>query len=222
MVTPRALEPGEMPGIVEQFRQGAENAKLAGFDGVELHGANGYLLDQFLREGANQRTDVYGGSIRNRARLPLEVTEAVIGVWGPERVGYRIAPYFSAFSMSGSDPVATYSFLARELSRLKLGYLHIFEALAGSTAPPAGSVRLTPVLRELFTGAYLVNGGYDANSGNAVIGRGETDLVAFGVPFLANPDLPERFRQNAPLNAPNYATFYEGEEKGYIDYPQLP
>jgi len=221
MVTPRALESGEMPGIVEQFRHGAENAKLAGFDGVEIHGANGYLLDQFLRDGANRRTDAYGGSVRNRARLPLEVTEAVAGVWGAERVGYRVAPYFSAFSMSDSDPVATYSFLARELSLLKLGYLHIFEALAGSTAPPAGNGRLTPVLRELFTGAYIVNGGYDAGSGNEVIGRGEADLVAFGVPFLANPDLPERFRQNAPLNTPNYTTFYEGEEKGYTDYPHL-
>src|SRR6185369_13017298 len=118
----------------------------------------------------------------------LEVTEAVIGVWGPERVGYRVAPYFSAFSMSDSDPVATYSYLAKELSGLKLGYFHIFEALAGSTAPPAGSDRLTPVLRELFTGTYIVNGGYDAGSGNAVVERGEADLVAFGVPFLANPD----------------------------------
>ena len=221
MVTPRALETREIPGIVEQFRQGAENAKKAGFDGVEIHGANGYLLDQFLRDGANRRTDVYGGSIRNRAKLPLEVTEAVIGVWGPERVGYRIAPYFTAFSMSDSDPVATYSFLVRELSRLKLGYLHIFEALAGSTAPPAGSARLTPVLCELFSGAYIVNGGYDAVTGNASVGRGEADLVAFGVPFLANPDLPERYRRNAPLNTPDYATFYEGEEKGYTDYPTL-
>lgn len=221
MVTPRALETDEVPDIVEQFRLGAENAKLAGFDGVELHGANGYMLDQFLRDGANQRTDAYGGSIRNRARLPLEVTEAVIEVWGPERVGYRIAPYFSAFSMSDSDPVATFSYLAKELSRLKLGYLHIFEALAGSTAPPAGSVRLTPVLRELFMGTYIVNGGYDAGSGNTVVERGEADLVAFGVPFLANPDLPERFRRNAPLNIPDYTTFYAGEEKGYTDYPQL-
>jgi N-ethylmaleimide reductase len=221
MVTPRALETDEVPDIVEQFRLGAENAKLAGFDGVELHGANGYMLDQFLRDGANQRTDAYGGSIRNRARLPLEVTEAVIEVWSPERVGYRIAPYFSAFSMSDSDPVATFSYLAKELSRLELGYLHIFEALAGSTAPPAGSVRLTPVLRELFMGTYIVNGGYDASSGNTVVERGEADLVAFGVPFLANPDLPERFRRNAPLNTPDYTTFYAGEEKGYTDYPQL-
>jgi len=221
LVTPRALEPGEMPGIVEQFRRGAENAKLAGFDGVEIHGANGYLLDQFLRSGANQRSDAYGGALRNRARLPLEVTEAVIGVWGPDRVGYRIAPYFSGYSMSDADPVETYTFLARELSGLKLGYLHIFEALAGSTAPPAGGVRLTPLLRGLFTGTFIVNGGYGADTGNAVIGRGEADLVAFGVPFLANPDLPERFRRNAPLNTPNYATFYEGEEKGYTDYPQM-
>jgi N-ethylmaleimide reductase len=221
MVAPRALETGEMPGIVEQFRQGAENAQLAGFDGVEIHGANGYLLDQFLRDGANQRTDAYGGSIEKRARLPLEVAEAVVGVWGPERVGYRIAPYFSAFSMADSDPVGTYSFLARELSRLGLGYLHIFEAMAGFTAPPAGAVRLTPVLRELFKGTYIVNGGYDAAAGNAAIGRGEADLVAYGVLFLANPDLPERFRRNGPFNAPDYGTFYAGEEKGYTDYPPL-
>src|SRR6185369_8149812 len=219
IVPPRALETGEIPDIVEQFRRGAENAKLAGFDGVEIHGANGYLLDQFLRDGANRRTDAYGGSVDNRARLPLEVTEAVIGVWGPERVGYRIAPYFSGYSMSGSDPLATYSFLARKLSELKLGYLHIFEGLSGSTAPPAGGVRLSPVLRKLFTGSFIVNGGYDANSGNAVIASGETDLVAFGVLFLANPDLPERFRRNSPLNKPDYLTFYEGEEKGYTDYP---
>jgi N-ethylmaleimide reductase len=221
IVTPRALEPGEIPGIVEQFRKGAENARAAGFDGVEIHGANGYLLDQFLRDGSNQRSDAYGGSIRNRARLPLEVTEAVIGVWGPQRVGYRIAPYFSAYSMSDADPVETYSHLATELNGRKLGYLHIFEGLSGSTAPPDGKARLTPILRRLFNGTYIVNGGYDAESGSAVIDRGEADLVAYGVLFLTNPDLPERFRRKAFLNAPDYTTFYTGEEKGYIDYPPL-
>ena len=221
IVTPRALEQNEMPVIVEQFRNGAENAKKAGFDGVEIHGANGYLLDQFIRDGSNQRSDEYGGSIRNRARLPLEVTKAVSGVWGPQRVGYRIAPYFPAYSMTDSNPVETFSYLATELDRLKLGYLHIFEGLSGSTAPPDGKPRITPILRKLFKGTYIVNGGYDAHSGNAVIDRGEADLVAYGVFFLSNPDLPERFRRESPLNSPDYTTFYTGEEKGYIDYPAL-
>jgi N-ethylmaleimide reductase len=218
---PRALETREIPAIVEQFRQAAANAKEAGFDGVELHGANGYLLDQFLRDGANRRTDGYGGSIANRARLPVEVAKAAIAVWGPERVGYRISPYFSMFSLSDSSPVETFSFLAEELSRLKLGYLHIFEALSGGTAPPAGSPRLALILRTKFRGTLIVNGGYDASSANAALEGGQADLIAFGVPFLSNPDLPERFRRNAPLNSPDYTTFYSGEEKGYIDYPPL-
>lgn len=222
IVTPRALKLSEIPGIIEQFRKGAENAKAAGFDGVEIHGANGYLLDQFLRDGSNHRTDAYGGSIQNRARLGLEVTEAVIDVWGPERVGYKISPYFSMLSMSDSNPVETFSYLAEELSRLKLGFLDVSEAIAGPTSVPAGVVRTTPILRRIFKGTYIVNGGYDANSGNAVIEQGEADLVAFGVLFLANPDLPERFRRNAPLNPPDNSTFYTGEEKGYIDYPKLP
>lgn len=221
IVTPRALELSELPDIIEQFRRGAENAMAAGFDGVEIHGANGYLLDQFLKDGSNKRTDAYGGNIQNRARLPLEVAEAVIGVWGPERVGYRVASYNSNHSMSDSDPVETLSYLAEELSTLKLGYLHLVEAIAGPMAPPAGAVRLTPILRRKFKGTYTVNGAYTAESGNAVIEQGEADLVAFGVPFLANPDLPERFRSNTPLNEPDFATFYAGEEKGYIDYPTL-
>jgi N-ethylmaleimide reductase len=221
IVTPRALEQHEMAGIVEQFRLAAENAKSAGFDGVEIHGANGYLLDQFLRDGANQRSDAYGGSIRNRARLPLEVAEAVCGVWGVARVGYRIAPYFSGYSMSDSNPVETYSYLATELDRLKMGYLHSFEALSGSTAPSAGQARLSPILRRIFRGTLIVNGGYDAETANAAIAEGEADLVAFGMLFLANPDLPERFRRKASFNVPDYTTLYMGEEKGYIDYPQL-
>jgi N-ethylmaleimide reductase len=215
MVTPRALELSEIPGIVDQFRKGAENAKAAGFDGVELHGANGYLLDQFTRHGSNKRTDGYGGTIENRARLPLEVTDAVVKVWGKERVGYRISPKGPYNDMSDSDPVATFSYLSGELSQRGIGYLHVVDP----AAPAEG--RVTPVLRRIFKGTYIVNGGFNAETGNAAIANGEADLVAFGVPFLANPDLPIRYATNAPLNTPDQATFYAGEEKGYVDYPAL-
>ena len=221
MVTPRALEAHELPGIVAQFQKGAENAKAAGFDGVELHGANGYLLDQFLRDGANRRTDAYGGSIRNRARFPLEVTEAVVAVWGADRVGYKVSPNSAFNSMSDSDPIATFSYFADELSRLGLLYLHATEGVTGPMAPPAGTILAAPVLRERFKGALILNGGYDAHSADAAIARGAADLIAFGVPFLANPDLPVRYARGAPLNAPDQATFYAGEAKGYIDYPEL-
>jgi len=221
IVTPRALETHEIPGIVAQFKRGAENAKAAGFDGVELHGANGYLLDQFLRDGTNRRTDAYGGSIQNRARFPLEVAEAVIGVWGASRVGYKISPNGSVYSMSDSDPIRTFSYLATELDHLGLGYLHLTEPIAGPVAVPADVPRALPVLRKMFKGTLIANGGYDARSGHAAIAQGEADLVAFGMPFLANPDLPLRYFKRAPLNAPDPATFYAGEEKGYIDYHAL-
>jgi N-ethylmaleimide reductase len=221
LVTPRALATDELASIVAQFRAAAENAKAAGFDGVELHGANGYLLDQFLRDGANRRTDAYGGSIENRVRFPLEVADAVVGVWGPRRVGYKLSPYFSGYSMSDSNPIETFAFITAELSKRGLLYLHVSEAVAGPMAAPAGTKRATPILRDAFDGALIANGGYDARSGHAVIARGEADLVAFGVPFLANPDLPARYRRSAALNAPDQATFYAGEEKGYIDYPAL-
>ncbi|UQA59921.1 alkene reductase [Polyangium aurulentum] len=221
IVTPRALETWEIPGIVEQFRQAAENAREAGFDGVELHGSNGYLLDQFLRDGSNRRTDAYGGSIENRARFPLEVVRAVVDVWGAERVGYRVLPQpFPYGGMTDSTPVETFSYLARELSRLGLGYLHVTEAVSGKDVPSAER-RITPLLRKAFQGALIVNGGYDAQTGEAALARGEADLVAYGVPFLANPDLPERFRREAPLNPPDFTTFFSGEEKGYTDYPAL-
>ncbi len=216
----RALATDELPGIVAQFRQAAENAKAAGFDGVELHGANGYLLDQFLRDGANRRTDAYGGSLENRVRFPLEVVDAVTPIWGPQRVGYKLSPQFSGYSMSDSDPVATFSFIAAELSRRGLLYVHVTEPVTGPGAP-AEAKRVTPILRQIFDGALIVNGGYDAEAGNAAIARGDADLVAFGVPFLANPDLPARYRRRAALNTPDQATFYAGEEKGYIDYPAL-
>lgn len=214
MVTPRALDMSELPGIVEQFRRGAQNAKAAGFDGVEIHGANGYLLDQFTRDGTNHRTDAYGGSVENRARLPLEVTKAVIDVFGMERVGYRISPTGHYNSMSDSDPRTTFSHLTERLSALGIGYLHVVD-------PANGQSRVAPHLRRLFDGTFIVNGGYGEASGNAAIAGGEADLVAFGAPFLANPDLPYRFGRKAQLNPPDHATFYAGEQKGYIDYPAL-
>jgi N-ethylmaleimide reductase len=215
MVAPRALETGEIPGIVEQFRRGAENAKAAGFDGVELHGANGYLLDQFTRDGTNTRTDAYGGDVRNRIRLPLDVTEAVVDVWGPARVGYRISPNGAYNSMSDSDPAATFSALTEELNRRGLLYLHVVDPATD------GAKRISPLLRPKFDGTYIVNGGFDRTAAEDAIASGETDLVAFGVPFLANPDLPERYRTRAPLNTPDRSTFYAGDDKGYADYPAL-
>lgn len=218
---PRALETGEIRGIIEQFRKGAENARAAGFDGVEIHGANGYLLDQFLRDGSNKRTDSYGGSLENRVRLPLEVSRAVIGVWGADRVGYRISPHFTMHSMSDTNPRETFSYFAEELNAINLGYLHMVEAIGGMMGFVAAKDRMGPAIRKIFKKTFMLNGGYDLRSGNQAIEKGEADLIAFGVPFLANPDLPERFRLDAPLNSPDIATFYQGGEKGYIDYPKL-
>jgi N-ethylmaleimide reductase len=215
MVTPRALAFAELPGIVEQFRKGAENAKAAGFDGVELHGANGYLLDQFLRDASNQRTDAYGGKIENRARLPLEVTKAVIDVWGADRVGYRMSPNAAYNSMSDSNPLRTFSYLAEELNKLGIVYLHVVDPVAD------GAKRMSPLLRRKFDRSLIVNGGFDLDSANAAIRNGTADLVAFGMPFLANPDLPKRYRVKAPLNVPDQATLYAGEDKGFTDYPAL-
>jgi len=218
---PRALETGEISGIVGQFRWAAENARDAGFDGVEIHGANGYLLDQFLRSGSNRRTDEYGGNVGNRARLPLEVTEAVIGVWGGDRVGYRISPHGTGHSMSDAYPVETYYYLAKELYKIGLGYLHLIEPLGGRMGFVPREARLGPALRRIFGKTFILNGGYDLRTGNEAIARGEADLIAYGVPFIANPDLPERFRHNARLNEANVATFYQGEAKGYTDYPSM-
>ncbi|HEY9204911.1 MAG TPA: alkene reductase [Candidatus Methanoperedens sp.] len=220
-VIPRALELDEIPGIIEQFRKGAGNAKAAGFDGVEIHGANGYLLDQFLRDGSNKRIDKYGGSLQNRVRLPLEITEAVAGVWGAGRVGYRISPHFSNYSMFDTNPRQTFSYLAEELNNIKIGYLHMIEPIGGRLGSVNKGARLAPIIRDIFKGALILNGGYDARSGNEAIEKGEADLISFGVLFLANPDLPLRFMKNAPLNSADVATFYAGEEKGYIDYPEL-
>jgi N-ethylmaleimide reductase len=210
---PRALELDEIAGVVEQFTHGARSALASGFDGVEIHGANGYLVDQFLRDGSNQRTDAYGGPVENRARFLLEVTTAVAGVWGADRVGVRLSPTGSFNSMSDSDPAATFGHAARELERFGLAYLHVVEPV-GSPTP-----LVAPVLRAAFRGPFILNGGYDLAAGNAAIAAGEADLISFGVLFLANPDLPERFAEGAALNPPDRDTFYQGGERGYIDYP---
>jgi N-ethylmaleimide reductase len=221
IIAPRALDADELPLLIEDFRWAAHNAKTAGFDGVELHGANSYLLDQFLRDGSNQRTDEYGGSVRNRARFPLEVTDAVVEVWGRSRVGYRVSPNGTSYSISDSDPVATFSYLADALNERGIAYLHVVEPISGRHALPAHITRVTPFLRKRFRGSLIANGGYDAQSAQAVLAGGEADLVSFGVPYLANPDLVERFRRGAPLNPPDFSTFFQGEEKGYTDYPAL-
>jgi N-ethylmaleimide reductase len=213
---PRALELDEIPAVVEQFAHGARLALAAGFDGVEIHGANGYLVDQFLRDGANRRTDAYGGPVENRARFLLEVTEAVAGVWGTDRVGVRLSPTGSFNSMSDSDPAATFGHATRELDRLGLAYLHVVEPLERVPEMPPP---VAPLLRSLFGGPFILNGGYDLKTGNAALAAGEADLISFGVLFLANPDLPERFAEGAPLNPPDRATFYGGDHRGYTDYP---
>jgi N-ethylmaleimide reductase len=218
---PRALFPEEIPDIVRQFGQGAMNARKAGFDGVEVHGANGYLLDQFLRDGSNKRTDNYGGSLENRMRFPLEVAKAVTQEWGAQRVGYRISPHFSFHGMSDTDPSGTFSGFATELDRIGIGYIHLVEPVGGRLGVTDPKAFLAPLIRAKFNGTLMLNGGYDAAIGNEVIESGLADLVSFGVLFLANPDLPDRFGKNALLNREDISTFYVGEEKGYIDYPVL-
>ena len=213
-VTPRALDLEEIPGIIQAYRVGAENAKLAGFDGVEIHGANGYLLDQFLQDKTNRRTDAYGGPIENRARLMLEVTDAVVSVWGANRVGMHLAPRGDAHDMGDSSPLATFGFVAAELGRRGIAFICARESL--------GEKRIGPHLKRIFGGSYIANEQFTQATGNQVLAAGEADAVAFGVPFLANPDLPKRFQQNAALNAPDLATFYAPGPKGYTDYPSLP
>jgi 2,4-dienoyl-CoA reductase-like NADH-dependent reductase (Old Yellow Enzyme family) len=212
-VTPRALEPQEIPGIIEVYRKGAENARLAGFDGVEIHGANGYLLDQFLQDKTNHRTDAYGGPVENRARLMLEVADAVISVWGADRVGMHLAPRGDVHDMGDSNPPATFGYVARELGRRRMAFICARESL--------GEKRIGPQLKAAFGGSYIANEKFTLATANQVLAAGEADAVAFGVPFLANPDLPERFRRNAPLNEPDQTTFYVPGAKGYTDYPFL-
>ena len=217
-VTPRALATEEIPGVVAQFRTGAENALQAGFDGVEIHAANGYLIDQFLRDGTNRRTDRYGGSVENRARFLFEVVEAVTEVWGPGRVGVRLSPLGAFNDMRDSDPAALFGYVAERLSDYPLAYLHMIEIDEDDWRRPEFDFGR---LRRRYRGLYIANGGYDRERASRAIQDGEADLIAFGRLFLANPDLPERFRQNAPLNTPDPSTFYGGGERGYIDYPAL-
>lgn len=218
-VTPRALESAELPGIVEQYRQAALNAKQAGFDGVEIHAANGYLLDQFLRDGTNQRSDNYGGPVENRTRLLLEVTAAVVGVWGAGHVGVRLSPNNPFNDIRDSNAQATFAYVIEALNPFKLAYLHMVE---GGIGPQADLDKVDyPALRALWQGAYIANGGYTRERAEQAIASGYAQVVSFGVPFIANPDLPERFRVGADLNPVDPNTFYMGEEKGYVDYPAL-
>jgi 2,4-dienoyl-CoA reductase-like NADH-dependent reductase (Old Yellow Enzyme family) len=212
-VTPRALGLEEVPAIVEQYRRGAENAQRAGFDGVELHGANGYLLDQFLQDTSNHRTDAYGGPVENRARLMLEAVDAAISVWGADRVGLHLAPRCDSHGMCDSNPAATFGYVAQEVGRRKIAFICARESLQ---AP-----RLGPALKKSFGGIYIANEGFTQETAGETLNRGEADAVAWGKLFLANPDLPARFAQNAPLNVPDPETFYAPGEKGYADYPTL-
>lgn len=216
-VTPRALETGEIAGIVEDFRKAAANAQAAGFDGVEIHAANGYLLDQFLRDGTNRREDAYGGSRENRSRLIFEVIEAVTKIWAPGRVGLRLSPVNSFNSMTDSDPDATFGYLVKRLNRYNLAYLHVVETdMTGATG---GQTYDRAALRHAFKGAYMANGGYDRARGIIAVAEKAADLVAYGQPYVANPDLVERLFRDIPLNAPDPATFYGGDHRGYTDYP---
>lgn len=220
-VTPRALAAEELPGIVEQYRHAAACALAAGFDGVEIHSANGYLLDQFLRDGTNRRDDQYGGSLENRCRLLLEVTQAVVDVWGSERVGVRLSPSGTFNDMTDSDPAALFTYVLQQLSGFNLAYLHLVDALESDIRHGAHVVDLA-ALRAAYKGCLIVCGGYDKARGNDAIAAGLADAVAYGVLYIANPDLVERFKQDAPLlNAPDPSTFYGGDEKGYTDYPFL-
>ena len=212
-VTPRALDLAEIPAIVEAYRQGAENAKTAGFDGVEIHGANGYLLDQFLQDGSNRRSDAYGGSVENRARLMLEVTDAAISVWGAGRVGVHIAPRGDSHSMGDSDPLATFGYLARELGRRKIAFIFAREH--------AGQGRIGPQLKAAFGGVYIANEKFALDSAQAALTAGEADAVAWGQLFIANPDLPQRLKSGAAFNAPDPTSFYGNAAQGYTDYPSL-
>lgn len=212
-VTPRPLERSEIPGVIEAYRQGAANALAAGFDGVEIHGANGYLLDQFLQDSTNKRTDDYGGPIENRARLMLEVTDAVISVWGAGRVGMHIAPRGDSHDMGDTNLAATFGYVARELGRRKIAFLCARESV--------GPNRLGPELKKQFGGLYVANEAHTKESAEQLLQTGEADAVAFGKAFIANPDLVKRFARNAPLNPPDPTTFYGDGPRGYVDYPLL-
>ena len=216
-VVPRALETAEIPAVVEAYRKGAENAKKAGFDGVEIHGANGYLLDQFLQDSTNKRTDAYGGSIENRARLMLEVTDAVISVWGPGRVGMHLAPRGDAHSMGDSNSLATFGYVAEQLGKRGIAFIFTRESL--------GENRISPELKKRFGGVLIANEGFNRETAQQVIAAGEADAVSFGKDFIGTPDLPRRLQLNVALNPYHPETFYgygvPDPRTGYTDYPSL-
>ena len=223
--TPRALNLEEIPGIIAEYKKAAENAKLAGFDGVEVHSANGYLLDQFLEDRTNHRTDAYGGSIENRARLLLEVVDAVVGVWGKGRTGVRLSPFGTFSDMGDSNPVALFTYVLEQLSARSIAYAHLIEPRAGNAgagAPlKADAPRTSELFRKAFQGVLISAGGYTAQGGDDVIADGFADAVAFGRLFISNPDLPKRFELGEPLAEYDRSTFYGGTEKGYTDYPRF-
>ncbi|WP_347331679.1 alkene reductase [Marinimicrobium locisalis] len=212
-VRPRALETEEIPALIEAFRKGAENAQKAGFDGVEIHGANGYLLDQFLQSSTNQRTDQYGGSLENRARLILEITDAVLSVWAPGRVGVHLAPRGDGHDMGDENPAQTFGYLAKELGKRGIAFI--------ATREHAGEDSLGPKLKEQFGGVYIANEGFNKQQASQWLAEGKADAVAFGRLFIANPDLPRRFAEDAPLNEQDPETFYASGPLGYVDYPPL-
>lgn len=230
-VTPRALELSEIPRVIAEFRKGAENAKAAGFDAVHIHGANGYLLDQFLQDSTNRRTDAYGGSIEKRARLMLEVTDAVADEWGADRVGMHLSPRMDSHDMGDSDRLATFTHIARELGRRKIGWIAAREYVHDPNAQPLDSQgrprkitnpeSIGPRLKDAFGGVYIANEGFTRDSAQAALDAGWADAVAFGKDYIANPDLAARFAKGAPLNPWDGATFYVGGERGYTDYPAL-
>jgi N-ethylmaleimide reductase len=216
---PRALSLDEIPRLIRDYEHAARCAREAGFDGVELHAANGYLLDQFMRDGANRRTDDYGGSVENRLRLTLQAADAIARVWPASRIGIRISPVSPSNDMSDSDPAAVFLPLARKLSERGLAYIHVVEGATGGPRD-VGAFDFA-ALRAAFSGAYIANNGYSRQMAVEALAENRADLIAFGRLFLANPDLVERFRRNADLNEPDKTTFYGGGPKGYTDYPTL-
>ncbi len=218
---PRALEESEIPGIVADYAQAAKRAIRAGFDGVEIHGANGYLIDQFLRDGANKRTDSYGGSIENRVRFLKEIVTAVTQAIGAGRTGLRLSPSNPYNDMSDSNPAALFTHVAEMLNEFDLAFLHVMEPPAKNHMLAGAGEFITPLIRKAYKGNLIVNGGYDREGGESAIQDGAADAVAYGVPFIANPDLVERYKEDAPLNPPDAKTFYAGGAEGYTDYPFL-
>jgi N-ethylmaleimide reductase len=222
---PRALQIEEMPYLIAQYLRAARNAQAARFDGVEIHAANGYLIDQFISSGTNQRTDLYGGSVQNRTRLLFEIAEALAPVWSPDRMGVRLSPLGKLNDISDDAPETTFSFIAEKLSDFQLAYLHIVnpavDAMARGDPPDQRSLRIVELIRSKYRGTLMVAGGFDRESAEEWLRAGRADLIAFGRKFLANPDLPARLRARAPLNADDPTTYYGGGEKGYTDYPTL-